>query len=429
MVEQAGSLAGFAAVIGLAVLSALYFSQARDLRRLREWAGRAPERAAELPPSGSPIPGRVAAVPQRQPQATAPGGQPAPAENAKADAAATSNGDAAPSVAAGKPADAAQADAEKPAVAGEQKEGEQAKDGEAGSKPGMPAPASAAAAGAAAAAASAGAGAASATGPAAPSGSAAAPPASAPGSRGSGPAPGAQGSGSATPASPPGAQGSGSATTASPPPAGAPGAPRSTPQRTPGSVLPPRTGTLPPVRRLPSSQVGASPAQTGVLGQAPQKKKRNPLYVALAVIGVLVIGAAAAIGVPAIVNGTKKDNKTSSKAAAKTSTHRTRTSHAATTPSKITVAVLNGTSIPGLAAQIGDRVDADGFTLGTVSNASSAQGQRANSVAMYASGHESDAKLVAKKLGIKNVQAIDSSSQQIAGDATVVVIVGSDKTQ
>src|SRR3954471_3566859 len=66
VVEQAGSLAGFAAVIGLAVLSALYFSQARDLRRLREWAGRAPERAAEGP-SGAGA-GRVVAVPQRPAQ-------------------------------------------------------------------------------------------------------------------------------------------------------------------------------------------------------------------------------------------------------------------------------------------------------------------------------------------------------------------------
>src|SRR5690349_19870661 len=87
VVEQVGSLAGFAAVIGLAVLSALYFSQARDLRRLREWAGRAPERAAEGgPAAASPIPGRVVAQPQQQKP-----GQPAPA---------ASNGDAAPSVAA-----------------------------------------------------------------------------------------------------------------------------------------------------------------------------------------------------------------------------------------------------------------------------------------------------------------------------------------
>src|SRR5688572_25154380 len=47
VIQEVGSYAGFAAVVGLAVLAALYFSQARDVRRLREWAGRAPERAAE----------------------------------------------------------------------------------------------------------------------------------------------------------------------------------------------------------------------------------------------------------------------------------------------------------------------------------------------------------------------------------------------
>src|ERR687888_2218812 len=47
LVQEIGSYAGFAAVVGLAVLSALYFSQARDVKRLREWAGRAPERAVE----------------------------------------------------------------------------------------------------------------------------------------------------------------------------------------------------------------------------------------------------------------------------------------------------------------------------------------------------------------------------------------------
>lgn len=43
-----GAVAGFAAILGLAVLAMLYFSQARDVRRLREWAGREPERAEEV---------------------------------------------------------------------------------------------------------------------------------------------------------------------------------------------------------------------------------------------------------------------------------------------------------------------------------------------------------------------------------------------
>src|SRR5690242_4921676 len=91
VVEQAGSIAGFAAILGLAVLSALYFSQARDLRRLREWAGRAPERAAEGGPGA--VPGRVVAVPQRpaQPQprpVPAPAAAPAPANGAATEQAA-----------------------------------------------------------------------------------------------------------------------------------------------------------------------------------------------------------------------------------------------------------------------------------------------------------------------------------------------------
>jgi LytR cell envelope-related transcriptional attenuator len=445
VVEQAGSLAGFAAVIGLAVLSALYFSQARDLRRLREWAGRAPERAAEGQPGG-PVPGRVMAVPQRAPVQAQP--QPKPA----------TNGDSAPSVtaapagaAAGAAAGTAAAQAGQAAKPGEgqaAQTGDGAKPGEEGStagaeaadasapaedgqqreaaKPGMPAPASAAAA--------AGAGAASVAGPAAPGaakpeGQAASPAPtgteSAAGQAAGSAAAGAAGSGQAAGSAAARAAGAGAAG------AGAPPRTAAQPQRPPGSVLPPRTGTLPPVRRLPSSNVGAGPAQTGVLGSAPQqeKKRRNPVYIVLAVAGVLIIGAAAAIGVPAIVNGSKSDsNKTSSKTGGHTSTA-ARHKAVPVAPSKITVAVLNGTSISGLAATIGDRVEADGFTKGTISNASLTGGQRATSVVMYAPGHHSDAVRVAHRLGISQVDPVDSNSRQIAGDATVVVLVGSDKTQ
>jgi LytR cell envelope-related transcriptional attenuator len=47
VIKDIGAFAGLGAFLGLAVLSLLYFSQARDVRRLREWAGRAPERDAE----------------------------------------------------------------------------------------------------------------------------------------------------------------------------------------------------------------------------------------------------------------------------------------------------------------------------------------------------------------------------------------------
>src|SRR6476620_5481483 len=47
-IEQIGAICGFVAILGLAVLALLYFAQAREVKRLREWAGRAPERDAEL---------------------------------------------------------------------------------------------------------------------------------------------------------------------------------------------------------------------------------------------------------------------------------------------------------------------------------------------------------------------------------------------
>src|SRR5215204_55692 len=77
-IEQIGSYAGFAAVLGLAVLSALYFSQARDVKRLREWAGRAPERDAE---ARARVAAATAAGQARQP-ATPQAAQPAAAAQA-----------------------------------------------------------------------------------------------------------------------------------------------------------------------------------------------------------------------------------------------------------------------------------------------------------------------------------------------------------
>lgn len=47
LIKEIGAFAGLGAFLGLALLAMLAFSQARDIRRLREWAGSAPERDAE----------------------------------------------------------------------------------------------------------------------------------------------------------------------------------------------------------------------------------------------------------------------------------------------------------------------------------------------------------------------------------------------
>ncbi len=69
--EEIGALLGFVAFAGLAVLVFLTFQQARHLRRLRDWAGRAPERAAaaaarvELEPAPE---GDEEPVPEQEPR-------------------------------------------------------------------------------------------------------------------------------------------------------------------------------------------------------------------------------------------------------------------------------------------------------------------------------------------------------------------------
>jgi len=45
LIEQIGPVLGIVAFLGLAILAFLIIQQAREVRRLREWAGRAPERA------------------------------------------------------------------------------------------------------------------------------------------------------------------------------------------------------------------------------------------------------------------------------------------------------------------------------------------------------------------------------------------------
>lgn len=47
LIKEIGAFAGLLAFLGLALLALLAFTQGRDIRRLREWAGSAPERDSE----------------------------------------------------------------------------------------------------------------------------------------------------------------------------------------------------------------------------------------------------------------------------------------------------------------------------------------------------------------------------------------------
>ena len=95
-------------------------------------------------------------------------------------------------------------------------------------------------------------------------------------------------------------------------------------------------------------------------------------------------------------------------------------------PSTVTVAVLNGTTVPGLAARVSDEVQSAGFEVGTVANSSDQQ--RAESVILFAPGHEREAAVVSRRLDIAQRERIDAATQGLAGDATVVVVTGADRS-
>ncbi len=95
----------------------------------------------------------------------------------------------------------------------------------------------------------------------------------------------------------------------------------------------------------------------------------------------------------------------------------------ATKPGEIEVTVLNGTAVPGLAAEFGDKVEGKGFQLGAVTNSSTSFSA---SVVMFERGHAPEARKVAKALGISEVRLMTSDISSVSDGAPVSVIVGED---
>jgi len=95
-------------------------------------------------------------------------------------------------------------------------------------------------------------------------------------------------------------------------------------------------------------------------------------------------------------------------------------------PSEIEVTVLNGTSVVGLAATYGDKVEGKGFDLGAVTNSSASFEQ---SVVMFKRGHKPEARKVAKQLGIGKVQLMSGEIEAASAGADVALIVGEDNAE
>jgi hypothetical protein len=141
---------------------------------------------------------------------------------------------------------------------------------------------------------------------------------------------------------------------------------------------------------------------------------RPALLIVLFVVFVLVVGgvAYAVLNKGGSSDSGKKGGGSGKQAAAKK-----------VSPGEIEVAVLNGTSVTGLAATWGDQIEAKGFEVGAVTNTNSTF---ETSVVMFEPGSKPEAKEVAEKLHFKKVQAMTAEVREVSNKANVSVVVGED---
>ena len=107
------------------------------------------------------------------------------------------------------------------------------------------------------------------------------------------------------------------------------------------------------VRRL-REQAGRAPS--------PRYRRIGTRSVAVALVGLLVLGGAAAYGVTQLI-GDDRGERFRQRAGEQRKPKRKR---AAVKPGNVTVAVLNGTTVPGLAAALRDEIAAAGFKKGVI---------------------------------------------------------------
>jgi LytR cell envelope-related transcriptional attenuator len=462
-VEKYGAYVGIAAFFGLAVLSLLYFSQAREMKRLREWAERAPERARELEqrvvaqstavvarrvPSmpGAPAKGGIA-PPRRLAEMPAPAAAASATQVAEAvEADPATNGNVpkppfgpggtvpagplpgapaeepaavVPSANGGAPSetvgDEAEAGAGQPAVDETDAGAEVAPEAGAG----VTAGAEAAPEGAEVAATSAEVAATSAAAPAEAAAPGATEPAGFPALD--------DDTGAAPPATPvPGEV----------PPASA--VPRATPAQRVGVT--PRPEPMPLRQAQPSAtprgggrRPGAPPGRRPVA--KPPREGRSAGTVALLVgLSVLILGGGAFVG-SQLLGGDEEPTPPNRAAPPPTETADQSNGGGgnqgggaeAPPPAETNVAVLNGTTFPGLAGQLADQVAAEGYERG-VTETNIRDQTIQESIVYYADGFRASARAIGKLFSIDQFEPLDSETASVAPGADVVVLAGADQT-
>ncbi|HEY2006936.1 MAG TPA: LytR C-terminal domain-containing protein [Solirubrobacteraceae bacterium] len=421
-VSSVGADAGFAAIIGLAILILLYFAQARETASLRDRFTEAaeqvrrlelqvahlsrPSAAAQGQPAGQaavaprPAAAQAAAVPSRVARVLpvsevpmAPAGVGAPALSA-ATRMVPSGDEGAISIRPGAARVAAAAGAAGAAGAAVASGDDSGQAGAASGGGGVMAPPAP-------------------SGPTGPASPGPAPATAAAAAAGTGAATGARANGGSNPPS---------GRTPAPAPAS-------------GGGLPPRTGQGP---SRPYRIAGArSPGQPAPRqAPPPATPKRSGLRKALLTIAGLLVVAAIAAGLVIITSSDSNSahtagSGTSADSNAPSANRHHKAKAAALKPSQVTVAVLNGTATSNLAHDVSQKLTGAGYKPGMIATATD-QTQAATTVG-YMPGQRRAAVIVARSLNLGStaIEPLTASNRavacpQAACAAQVVVTVGAD---
>jgi hypothetical protein len=376
-VEKYGAYVGIASFFGLAVLSLLYFAQAREVRRLRDWAGRSPERAQELEQRvvsqaeavrrvPQPVAARPAAAPVAPVAVASNGAHKLKPEQVAALAFARAAGVAEPP----HPPKPVPVPVPQPVAVG----AAEATVAEPATVPPPPAP-----------------------------------------------DPGA----AETPVPPVPATGNGHGTGEVPAPATPAG------RRPPAAPL---RATPPPARRP-----APAPARRAPSGPPPRRETSMRSIVLLSLLGVIVLAGVVFAATKVLGGGgspaAKRANSNPIVAPGATATPKSgsKKPKPAASPARATVPVLvlNGTPQLGLAADMRDRLINAGYDSNRVGADNDPQSKsRPASVVLYTSGASAQAHDVARVLAIHDIKPIDAAAQAIpaAAQKSVVVEVGMDKS-
>jgi hypothetical protein len=156
---------------------------------------------------------------------------------------------------------------------------------------------------------------------------------------------------------------------------------------------------------------------------------------ALVLLGVVLVGVLAVILITTLgKGGSSSPPTTGTQANAVTTTHTTSVHHHGTTkslsnPATVSVSVLNGTETTGLAHDLAASLKEHGYTR-AVPLDGHPPGTYPKTVVEYTNGHSADAHNIAKQLGIASseVQQMDPATAPLTNGAVVVVVAGVDES-